>query len=397
MFKSILDNDLYKFTMQNAVCKLYPWAETLYRFTDRNDRVYPSGFGAALAERAKEMATLALTPEEEKFLRERCYFLDPAYLDFLKGYRFDPKEIEISQHEGRLALTIRGPWYRTILWEVPLLAMISELYYEMSGESPEAPATVRLKTMEKAQALAAAGAPFSDFGTRRRFSSDNHRRVMETLKENSGDFLLGTSNVHLAREFDLSPIGTMAHEWIMFHAAINGYLSANRTGFARWVDVYRGEVGIALSDTYTTEVFLKDFDVLPAKLFDGVRQDSGDPVAFARRMIDHYRRLRIDPTAKTIVFSDSLDVAKVREIRSFCDGRIRDVYGIGTHLTNDVGLSALNIVIKLSACKLDGCSPWLNTVKLSDDPGKHTGEAETVRTCLAALESRRQKPVPDPK
>ncbi len=155
--------------------------------------------------------------------------------------------------------------------------------------------------------------------------------------------------------------------------------------FEKWVEVYKGEVGIALSDTYTTDFFLKDYSVKLAKLFDGVRQDSGDPRALAEKIIDHYLKLRIDPSTKTIVFSDSLDVETVRQIREFCNGRIRDVYGIGTFLTNDVGVKPLNIVIKLLSCKQDNRAPWLNTVKLSDDTGKHMGNQNEVRICQDTL------------
>ena len=385
MFKSILDNDLYKFTMQNAVCKLYPRALSLYNFTDRNRLHYPVNFERELRERVEAMAALAMTSDEQKFMADRCYYLDPAYLDFLKGYRYDPKEVQIEQDNGCLDIKIQGPWYRTILWEVPLLAIVSELFFELTGAEPENEDVIYSKTKNKAQKLDRMRAPFSDFGTRRRYSYNNHCLVVKSLKENGGKSFKGTSNVHLALINDLTPIGTMAHEWIMFHAAIYGYLSANRMAFEKWVEVYRGEVGIALSDTYTTDIFLKDYSVQLAKLFDGVRQDSGGPIEFAQRMLDHYRRLRIDPSSKTIVFSDSLNVETVRKIREFCEGKIRDVYGIGTCLTNDVGVKALNIVIKHLKCKLDNQAPWLNTVKLSNDTVKHMGDPEEVTICQNTL------------
>jgi len=387
MFTSIIDNDLYKFTMQNAVCKLYPRAHTLYNFTDRNGLEYPLNFATELRQRVDAMAALSLKADEYKFLADRCYYLDPVYLDFLKNYRFDPNEVIISQPEGKLDVKINGPWYRTILWEVPLLAMISQLYFEMTGSVPENTAEVIAKTKTKADSLASMGTPFSDFGTRRRYSLANHQLVVKTLKENSRDFMMGTSNVFLAMLNDLTPVGTMAHEWIMFHAATYGYLSANRMAFERWVNVYQGEVGIALSDTYTTETFLRDFTTKEAKLFDGVRQDSGDPIEFARKMIDHYQSLHIDPRIKTIVFSDSLNLDTVSQIREFCDGKIRDTYGIGTYFTNDVGVTPLNIVIKMLTCARDAQSPRVNTVKLSDDKGKHMGDPQTVKICQDRIRS----------
>ena len=194
--------------------------------------------------------------------------------------------------------------------------------------------------------------------------------------------LTGTSNVHFAHKFNLTPIGTLAHEWFMFHAVLNGYQMANSSAQDAWVRAFHGDLGIALTDTYTTDVFLSSFDTFYAKLFDGVRQDSGNPFIFTDKIVRHYERLHIDPSIKTIVFSDSLEVETAVQIHQYCRGRVRDAYGIGTCLTNDVGVTPLNIVIKLIKCRTSRNAPWQHTVKLSDDRGKHTGDPDELNHCM---------------
>jgi nicotinate phosphoribosyltransferase len=236
--------------------------------------------------------------------------------------------------------------------------------------------------LKKARVLAENKVKFADFGTRRRFSAENHEDLIRDFLSCVDHTLIGTSNVHFAHMFNSTPIGTFAHEWFMFHAALHGYQMANPSAQDAWVKVFHGDLGIALTDTYTTDVFLSTFDTFHAKLFDGVRQDSGDPLAFADKIIQHYKRLHIDPFAKTIVFSDGLDVEKAVKIHKYCNGRIQDVYGIGTSLTNDVGATPLNMVIKLTKCRASLDKPWRNTVKLSDEKGKHTGTSEELKNCM---------------
>jgi len=227
--------------------------------------------------------------------------------------------------------------------------------------------------------------PYADFGTRRRFSQDSHQALISDLLNEENSTLIGTSNVDLARKFNIKPIGTLAHEWFMFHAVLHGYQMANPAGIDAWVNVYHGDLGIALTDTFTTELFLSTFDTLYAKLFDGVRQDSGDPILFVDKIIRHYEKHHIDPSSKTIVFSDSLDIDKAVAIHEYCKGKIKDSYGIGTNLTNDVGVIPLNIVIKLSKCRTTADKEWHNTIKLSDDRGKHTGDKEEIDYCINLL------------
>ena len=230
------------------------------------------------------------------------------------------------------------------------------------------------------------GAELSEFGTRRRFSFEVQNRMIELLKENTGKYLNGTSNVYLAMKHNLTPIGTHPHEWFMYHGAHFGYRMANAIGLENWVDVYQGSLGIALTDTFTTDNFFRSFNAKYTKLFDGVRWDSGDPLVFTDKTLKHYTANRVDPKTKTIVYSDALDLEKVKEIKKYVNGKIHDVYGIGTYLTNDVGVKPMNMVIKLFAAKPAGYDKFTPTVKLSDVNGKHTGGQEEIDMCLKIIQ-----------
>jgi len=382
MIQSILDNDLYKFSMQQAVHMLYPRAQAQYEFINRGLTPFPEGLAKKVELELEKMAALKLTLDQKSFLEKICYFLTPVYLDYLESYRYDPNEVMIKQDKDILTLKITGPWYRTILWEVPIMAIISELFFKMTRQKIVSKKQRRQINLKKARVLAENGVKFADFGTRRRFSAGTHEDLIRDFLSHGDNTLIGTSNVHFAHIFNSTPIGTFAHEWFMFHAALHGYQMANPSAQDAWVKVFHGDLGIALTDTYTTDVFLSTFDTFHAKLFDGVRQDSGDPLAFADKIIQHYKRLHIDPSAKTVVFSDGLDVEKAVKIHKYCNGRIRDVYGIGTSLTNDVGATPLNMVIKLTKCRASLDKPWRNTVKLSDEKGKHTGASEELKNCM---------------
>lgn len=376
------DNDLYKFTTMNAIQKLYPTAMVTYAFINRGNTVFPEGFAERLRKEIDSMAGITLSRDEEDFIVTKCYYFDPVFIDLLKGYRYDPSEVTVKQNNGEIEIIIEGLWYRTVLWEVPVLALVSEMYYIMNGIKPE---QVEERAIEKAASMKEMRAEYSDFGTRRRFSFGVHDRVISSLKQHSGEYFKGTSNVYLAMKHDLYPHGTHPHEWFMFHGAEFGYRSANEKALDAWVDVYRGYLGTALSDTYTTDNFFASFSTLHAKLFDGIRQDSGDPLLFTDRAVEFYLNNRTDPRTKTIVFSDALNMEKIRKIREHVNGRIHDVYGIGTYLSNDTGVKPLNIVIKLTGTKI---RPWDNyhpTVKLSDDPGKYVGDPEEIDLCMRLL------------
>jgi len=383
IIKHFTDNDLYKFSVMHAIQKLYPWSYVKYEFINRGKNSFPNGFAEKLKEEITSMASLKMTKEEKDFIKRRCYFFDPAFIDFLEGYRYNPEEVTVIQSkDGELKVTIEGYWYRTVLWEVPLLALISELHFKMNGNVPE---DIEEKATVKAKNLAELQADYSEFGTRRRFSFDVQDRVVKCLKEGSGDYFKGTSNMYLAMKYNTTPIGTMPHEWFMYHGALFGYRAANIKGLEAWVDVFGGSLGITLTDTYTTDAFYKSFSLKQAKLFDGVRCDSGDPISFTDKTLRFYEENRIDPVSKTIVFSDSLNLEEVKRIKNYVNGRIHDTYGIGTFFSNDVGAKPLNIVIKLTDVKVNSKTEYLQAVKLSDVAGKNTGDSKEIEIAKLTL------------
>jgi len=397
MLRSILDTDLYKLTMQQAVLEKYPQAEAVYHFTNRNKTPFPGSFEDQLVGSLMAMGKLSLSPGEATWLHEACPWLKPGYIEYLRNYRFHSSDLLLKVSDGDLRIKIAGPWHRTILWEVPLMAVISELYFKLVETGWEDDKQEE-KIIKKGELFQAENVTFSDFGTRRRRSYESQDRVVRLMKKYS--VFSGTSNVHLAHKHGVKPIGTMAHEWIMAHAAISSQRFANRyalnawndvyrgdlgialtdtygTRYAlnAWNDVYRGDLGIALTDTYGTEAFYKDFDGVLARLYDGVRHDSANPFEFAERAVKHYKSLGMDPAQKIVVFSDSLDPMLAVQLTQLCRKLgIRSACGIGTNLTNDYDIGKpLNMVIKLRS--LNG----IEVVKLSDDLRKATGDKDAVR------------------
>ena len=384
MLTSLIDNDFYKITMQNAVIKRFPYAQARYAFINRGEHAFPEGFGDALRREVDAMASLVLTDAEKRYLEVTCPYLDPTYLDFLAGFRFNPAEVIIEQSGSELSVAIEGLWYRTILWEVPLMALISELWYRLRGVERDDDETVEARTRAKIEQYQRLGLKIAEFGTRRRFSFDVHDRVVGALRHHGGEAFSGSSNVLLAMRHGVKPIGTHAHEWFMFHGARFGFKMANSLALEHWVDVYRGDLGIALTDTFTSSAFFESFDKKFAKLFDGVRHDSADPIDFAASTIAHYEKLGIDPRSKTIIFSDALTPEKVERIQSFCQGRVGMAFGIGTNFTNDVGVEPMNMVIKMVEARPEG-QHWLPVIKLSDVPDKHTGDPEMIALAKRVL------------
>ena len=381
---SLLDNDFYKFTMQQCVVKLFSNAYARYQFINRGAHIFPEGFADVLKQSVHNMAGMKLTADEKKYLAQTCPYLDPVYLDFLQGYCFDPAEVTIEQTGGELSVKVEGYWYRTILWEVPLLALISELYYKVSGaERLEDEAVISI-TKNKIEQYNQLGVTIAEFGTRRRHSVAVHKLVVDTLKKWGDKSFVGSSNVYLSYLSGTKPIGTHAHEWFMFHAAKYGFKMANVLGLENWINIYRGDLGIALSDTFTTAEFFDQFDKKFAKLFDGVRHDSGDPIMFTQQTIAHYKKLGIDPLSKTIIFSDSLNYDKVKSIADYCRNKIMMSFGIGTNFTNDVGLPPMNIVMKMTETRPEG-KQWIPVIKLSDEPKKHTGDPKMIALAQAVL------------
>ena len=387
IIQSVLDTDLYKFTTSYAYSKLYPRAYGQFRFIDRGKTTYPQGFAEELKKEIQEMSKLSLTKDEASFLSRELPYLPPTYIDFVRGFRFDPEEVKVEQDaEGHLSIIAEGLLYRVTLWETPILALVSELYYKMLGAQPDMEYTERT-IISKARKLAEHGITFSMFGMRRRFSAAIEDRVTELLKEHAAGYLFGTSNVYYAYKHGLRVSGTHPHEWIQFHGAMFGYKMANYMAMEDWINVYDGDLGTVLTDTYTTDVFMRNFSKKHAMLFTSLRHDSGDPLQFTEKVIARYRELRVDPTIKYIIFSDGLDPERAIEIANYCKGRIGASFGIGTNFSNDVGngVRPMNIVMKLWKCKMTEKERWNPCVKLSDVDGKHTGEPEEIELAQRTL------------
>ena len=387
IIQSVLDTDLYKFTTSYAYSKLYPRAYGQFRFIDRGKTTYPQGFAEELKKEIQEMSKLSLTKDEASFLYRELPYLPPTYIDFVRGFRFDPEEVKVDQDaEGHLSIIAEGLLYRVTLWETPILALVSELYYKMLGAQPDMEYTERT-IISKARKLAEHGITFSMFGMRRRFSAAIEDRVTELLKEHAAGYLFGTSNVYYAYKHGLRVSGTHPHEWIQFHGAMFGYKMANYMAMEDWINVYDGDLGTVLTDTYTTDVFMRNFSKKHAMLFTSLRHDSGDPLQFTEKVIARYRELRVDPTIKYIIFSDGLDPERAIEIANYCKGRIGASFGIGTNFSNDVGngVRPMNIVMKLWKCKMTEKERWNPCVKLSDVDGKHTGEPKEIELAQRTL------------
>ncbi|WP_291100930.1 MULTISPECIES: nicotinate phosphoribosyltransferase [unclassified Empedobacter] len=385
IIKSIIDNDFYKFTMQFGVTKLYPDVMARYKFINRGEHQFPEGFADELQKEINAMASLALTKEEKDFFTTNCPYLSPAYLDFLQGYRYDPNEVKITQNGTDVEVHVEGYWYRTILWEVPILCLISEIFYKLTNAQRISNEEITKRTSDKVDLYNRLGVTIAEFGTRRRHSYEVHDVVMKELTNHKGKSFVGTSNVHFAHKYGVKPIGTHAHEWFMFHGARYGFKIANSISLDRWVKVYYGDLGIALTDTYTSDVFFGQFDKKLSKLFDGVRHDSGDPIEFGEKTIAHYEKMGINPLFKTIIFSDGLNSEKVEMITKAFKGRIGLSFGIGTNLTNDTDLKPMNIVMKLTEISSIDIK-WTGVVKLSDEKNKHTGTPRMIALAKEMLD-----------
>lgn len=387
IIRSVLDTDLYKFTTSYAYSKLYPRAFGQFRFIDRANVAYPAGFADRLREELRAMSQLQLSRDEATFLLHELPYLPPTYIDFLQGFRFNPEEVIVEQDEqGHLSIVAEGLLYRVTLWETPILALVSELYFEMTGAKADM-AYAEEAIIRKAKVLRDEDISFSMFGMRRRFSYDVELRMTELLQEHAPEHLYGTSNVHIAHKLGLKVSGTHPHEWIQFHGAMYGYKMANYMSMEDWINVYDGDLGTVLTDTYTTDVFMRNFSKKHAMLYTSVRHDSGDPLTFTDKVIARYNELRVDPKIKYIIFSDGLNVERAIEIANYCRGRIGASFGIGTNFSCDVGngVKARNIVMKLWQCKMTEKDRWHPCVKLSDVDGKHTGEASEIRLAQETL------------
>lgn len=378
ILQSFLDDDLYKFNMGQVVFHDFPQAVVTYEFINRGKTKFPPGFADLLRRQIQWMSTLELSYPESNFLRS-IPGIRTTYVEWLKSYRFDPGEVTVQQDGDDLFIFVSGLWYRTIFWEVRLMALISELYFKMTGQLPDENTYNRM--VAKASNLSKHNCFWADFGTRRRFSRSIQASVVFYMRDVRG--FIGTSNVYFALKYGTKPVGTSAHEMVMALSALYGAKMANRMWSKHWSDHFQGLNGIALPDTFTTEVFMRDWDSYYARLFDGVRQDSGHPDDWMDDMLVHYQQLGINSTSKKFVFSDGLnDEEFIRLTVKYRDvGTI--IGGIGTFLTNDVGVKPLNIVIKMTTADF-GDGP-VDVVKLSDNAGKHTGKPEAIARVKAEL------------
>lgn len=390
---SLLWLDLYKLTMGNLVFQEYPEVGAKYEFINRGKTVFPQGFAKKMRHQVELMANLRLSDQEETYLREKCPYLSPKYVDYLKDFRLNPEEVSIEQEEGKLKIGVDGPWQSSIFWETHLMELMCELYYEEMGLEPSPDYILRAEA--KGRRFKEAGAKLLEFGTRRAFSTKVHRDVLIALIRSAGvagrdegGALLGTSNVALAREFDLSPSGTFAHEWVMAHAGMFGVENANFRALDLWTRHYGNipRLMTALTDTYTTNAFLTTLTPEHANAFANFRQDSGDPFTEGAKLITGLAHLEIDPKLKGLVFSDNLDTDRALQLQARFSGATNPVFGIGTHITNDVGVKPLNIVVKLRAIEINGKE--IGVAKLSDELGKASGEQiaiEQARRYVASI------------
>lgn len=418
--RSILDTDLYKLTMQQAVLRHYPTTRVAYKFTNRSSSTIKFTQSAVdlIRTHIHNLIHLQLTPQERAWLATTCPYLRNDYLDYLERFRFDPKsQVQVDfvpsttdqdaqpSKWGDLSLTVEGVWSHVIFYEVPLMAIVSQVYFSivdtdwsLEGQFEQAKA--------KAERLTSSGIRYSEFGTRRRRSYQTHRIVLEGLI--SGDSstsssaangkLLGTSNVHFAQLYNLVPIGTVAHEWTMAIAALQGYTHSNLKALQLWDSVYSPpdfipnspthDLTIALTDTFSTNVFWDDLLTNPsgveiAKRWRGLRQDSGDSKAFAQKALEAYTKIGVDPMTKVVIYSDGLDVERCLELAQYSkEIGIGAGFGVGTSFTNDFKKPnaapngdksrPLNIVIKLDSVE------DRPVVKISDDLTKNTGDPAEV-------------------
>ena len=374
---SLLDTDLYKFTMMQVVLHQFPGAQVTYRLKCRNPGVSLAPYVPEIRDEVRQLCSLRFQDAELAWLRS-LRFIKSDFVDFLGLFRLNEKYIQIEAlPNGEIDIQIHGPWLHTILFEIPVLAIVNEVYFRNTQPVPDF-VEGRKRLDQKVQALHAerlSDLKIADYGTRRRFSKAWHEELLRVLIARLGvgpkGQLAGTSNALFAMKLGLTPLGTMAHEYLQACQALGPRLRDSQVfGFETWAREYRGDLGIALSDVYGMEPFLRDFDMYFCKLFDGARHDSGDPFNWGERMIDHYRQNRVDPMTKTLIFSDGLTVERIIALYQQFRGRCQLAFGIGTNLTNDLGYEPLQIVIKMTECN------GQPVAKLSDTPSKNMCDDE---------------------
>ena len=373
---SLLENDLYKFSMGQAIYHQFSDYKTTWSFKCRNENVY---FTKEMVEEIKEQikayCNLQFTEDELEYINN-IKWMKGSYVDFLRLWkpRFDDFTITDDAACG-LFIETKGTWLNTSMYEIPTLAIVNEVYFRMKYNYDKLIHSFKERLEEKYNKVYNGHlyiGTFSEFGLRRRLSSEAQELVVEKFSHINDTYhcassFIGTSNVYLAKKYNLIPVGTMAHEWIMcvgqgnhkHNPAYSNWYSLNA-----WVNEYGILNGIALTDTITTDCFLEDFQLTFATLFSGVRHDSGNPIEWGEKMIKHYEKLGIDTTTKTLLFSDSLDFESADKICRHFKGRCKIAFGIGTYLSNDTCVEPLNIVMKTTKCN------GQDVAKLSDVDGK---------------------------
>ncbi|EKS6727200.1 nicotinate phosphoribosyltransferase [Enterobacter mori] len=365
---TLLDTDAYKLHMQQAVFHHYHDVHVAAEFRCRGDDLLGI-YADSIREQVDAMQHLALQDDEYHWLSGLPFFKSD-YLTWLRDFRYKPEQVTVTNDNGKLNIRLAGPWREVIMWEVPLLAVISELAHRYrSPETGVEQAVASLENKLAAFSTLTEGLDMSrfrlmDFGTRRRFSREVQQAIVKRLQQEP--WFVGTSNYDLARRLDLTPMGTQAHEWFQAHQQISPDLAnSQRAALAAWLDEYPNQLGIALTDCITMDAFLRDFGPEFAERYQGLRHDSGDPVEWGEKAIAHYEKLGIDPMTKVLVFSDNLDLAKAVDLYRHFSSRVNLSFGIGTRLTCDIPqVKPLNIVIKLVECN------GKPVAKLSDSPGK---------------------------
>lgn len=377
IIKSLLENDMYKFSMGQAIYHQFPEYMTTWTFKCRNEGVkFTPEMVEEIKEQVKTYCNLRFTEDELEYL-DRIKWIKGSYVNFLRIWQPRYEDFEISDMSPcGLSIETKGTWLNTSMYEIPVLAIVNEVYFRMAYDYERLFYEFRINTDNKLNELSGGKyslANFSEFGLRRRLSGRAQETIISSIKfyerslRDSGTNFVGTSNVYLAKKYGVTPVGTMAHEWIMcvgqgnhkHNPAYSNYYALNA-----WIKEYGVLNGIALTDTIGTDVFLRDFDLEKATLFSGVRHDSGDPIVWGEKLIGHYQDLGIDPRTKTLLFSDSLDFERATKINKHFNGRINVAFGIGTYLSNDTDVPALNIVMKPTFCN------GQDVAKLSDAEGK---------------------------
>ncbi len=375
---SLLDTDLYKLTMMQCVLHQFPSVHVEYRFKCRNQAVL-APFQAEIESEIKALCKLRFKESELSYLSQLDYMKED-FIEFLRLFHLSERFIHLSTDGSDLNIIIEGPWLHTIMFEVPVLAIVNQVYFRNTIKNPnfeEGQRRLQLKIDFIKNASDNEQFLFSDFGTRRRFSKEWQFTIDKTLKKQIPQHFIGTSNIEAAKKYNLRPIGTMAHEFLQACQAVGPRLAdSQRFALEAWAREYRGRLGIALTDVINIDAFLNDFDLYYSKLFDGLRQDSGDPFAWGEKVIKHYKKQKIDPRTKQLIFSDNLNPEKAMELYYRFKGRSMPAFGIGTNLTNDLGYEPINIVIKMTRCNGQAVA------KISDSPGKSMCRDDSYVTYL---------------